>query len=87
MDSFELIWKGLAERDLRKLDAQHIARVIQAVEPLTANPFPLGCRKLRGSDQDYRIRVGDYRVIYQVNSETRKVTVFRVRHRSTAYRE
>ena len=87
MDSFELIWKELAERDLRKLDPQHIARVIEAVEPLAANPFPPGCRKLRGSDQDYRIRVGDYRVIYQVSSAARKVTVFRVRHRSVAYRE
>jgi mRNA interferase RelE/StbE len=51
-----------AEKDLRKLDAKLQNRVLRAVEPLEHNPRPDGCRKLQGSDDAYRIRVGDYLV-------------------------
>ncbi|MCK4402197.1 MAG: type II toxin-antitoxin system RelE/ParE family toxin, partial [Dehalococcoidia bacterium] len=45
------------------------------------------CRKLRGSERDYRIRVGDYRVIYQVDVKTKGVTIYHVRHRGEACRK
>ncbi len=85
MGSYEVLWKSSAERDLRKLDPQHIPRIIKAVEALADNPFPLQHRKLRGSERNYRIRVGDYRVVYQVDTRTKTVVIYHVRHRREAY--
>ena len=87
MGSYEIRWKRSAERDLRNIDPQQIPRIIQAIEFLADNPFPSQCRKLRGSERDYRIRVGDYRVVYQVDTKRKLVTIYHVRHRREAYRE
>jgi mRNA interferase RelE/StbE len=87
MDSYEIRWKKSVERDLRSIDPQQVPRIINAVESLVDNPFPPQHRKLRGSERDYRIRVGNYRVIYQVDTETKIVIIYHVRHRREAYRK
>ena len=86
MDSYEIRWKNSAEKDLRNIDPQQIPRIVTAVESLVDNPFPRQHRKLQGAEWDYRIRVGDYRVIYQVDTETKVVIIYHVRHRREAYR-
>jgi len=60
-------------------------RIIEVVDSLANNPFPPQHRKLRGGKASYRIRVGDYRVIYQVDLEKKFVTIYHVRHRREAY--
>jgi mRNA interferase RelE/StbE len=75
-----------AERDLRRLSAQMHDRVIAALQGLARQPRPAGCRKLTGSKRDWRIRVGDYRVVYEIADEIRVVRVNRVRHRREVYR-
>ncbi|MBA2123438.1 hypothetical protein B9J78_00595 [bacterium Unc6] len=87
MAFYEIQWKRSAERDLRNIDPQQTPRIIKAVESLTDDPFPLQHRKLRGSERDYRIRVGDYRVICQVDTKTKIVIIYHVRHRREAYRK
>jgi mRNA interferase RelE/StbE len=87
MDSFEIVWKNSAHRELGNLDRQLIPRIVHAVGLLAENPCPPQSRKLRGSDRDFRIRIGDYRVIYQIDAPNRLVTICHVRHRSIAYRE
>ena len=59
---------------------------IQAVDSLVDDPFRRGCRKLRGVERGYRIRVGEYRVVYQVDVKAEVVIVYHVRHRGKAYR-
>ena len=86
MVSHEVLWKGSAERDLKNIDPQQVPRIIKAVESLIDDPFPPQHRKLRASASDYRIRVGDYRVIYKVDTKAKVVTIHYVRHRSQAYR-
>ena len=61
--------------------------MIEAVGHLAHEPSPHGSQKLAGSERTYRIRVGDYRVIYEVYTESRIVEMQRVRHRRDAYRE
>ena len=61
-------------------------RVIAAIKILATNPRPPGCRKLAGSKLDWRIRVGDYRVVYEIADQIRVVRVHRVRHRREVYR-
>jgi mRNA interferase RelE/StbE len=86
MASYEVLWKHSAERDLRNIDPQQIPRLVQAVAALEDNPFPPQHRRLRGSEREYRLRVGDYRVIYEVDTTRGIVTVYHVRHRREAYR-
>ena len=75
-----------AEKDLGRLSAAIHDRVIAAIQRLARNPRPPGCRKLVGADNDWRIRVGDYRVIYEIADALRVVRVNRVRHRREVYR-
>ena len=74
------------EEGLRSLPKEEVTRVVAAVEQLAGDPFPNGSQKLSGSEHTFRIRVGDYRVIYEVLAEVRVVEVQRVRHRKDAYR-
>jgi len=86
MTSYRIEWKRSAEKELRKLPREVIARIIEAVSGLGVNPVPLGCRKLAGSEHNYRIRVGDYRVVYSLFQDRLIVEVVRVGHRREVYR-
>ncbi len=59
--------------------------IIAALDALAVEPRPLGVKKLVGSKSTYRIRVGDYRIIYEINDGTLTVTVVRAAHRKDAY--
>ena len=75
-----------AERDLRDLPTDVAKRVVARIASLAENPCPNGVKKLAGMDDLYRIRVGDYRIIYEIRDAAILITVVRVRHRGTAYR-
>jgi mRNA interferase RelE/StbE len=66
MDSYQVEFARRAEKDLRRIDMRYISRIIEAAENLAFDPKPLGVKKLAGSDRTYRIRVGDYRIIYEI---------------------
>ncbi|GMT50118.1 MAG: hypothetical protein IEMM0008_1657 [bacterium] len=85
MASYKIVWKSSSERDLRKIPKQYISRVMKKVESLQDNPFPIDSRKLQGSVFRHRVKVEDYRVIYEVNAVENILTIFRVRHRKDAY--
>jgi mRNA interferase RelE/StbE len=74
-----------ARRELEELDAPIIQRILPRVEALAKEPRPRGCRKLRGESNLWRIRIGQYRVVYAVYDERQVVDIIAVRHRSTAY--
>jgi mRNA interferase RelE/StbE len=73
-------------KDLRKLLSSAVDRIVEAVEHLAQNPFPHGVEKLSGSEHAYRIRLGDYRIVYEVVTELKLVEIQRVRHRKDVYR-
>jgi mRNA interferase RelE/StbE len=75
-----------AAKDLRRIDREWIPRIVAAIETLEADPRPAGSKKLVGSDRTYRLRIGDYRVIYDIHNDTLIVLVVRIRHRRDAYR-
>ena len=87
MEPFSIQWRNSTKKDIRSLPRHEVARVIEAVSQLANDPLPHGSQKLSGSERTYRIRIGDYRVVYEVFSESRIVEVQRVRHRKDAYRE
>ncbi len=75
-----------ARKELDTLDRHLLDRIFRRIERLADEPRPSGCRKIRGAKTLWRIRVGDHRIIYQVNDIDRLVDVIAVRHRKDAYR-
>lgn len=86
MDSFRIEFAREATKDLRRIDRVWIPKIITAIEDLAENPRPVGCKKLVGSEHTFRIRVGDYRVIYDIQDNILMVLVVRIRHRRDVYR-
>jgi mRNA interferase RelE/StbE len=86
MASYKIVWKRSAAKELKKLPKQIIRRVLEAVEALSSEPQPVGSRKIVGTINQYRLRVGDYRVIYALEDEILCVEIVRVRHRKDVYK-
>ena len=74
-----------AERDLDRLDRAVLNRVAREVDALSVEPRPMGCRKLVNQVNLWRVRVGDWRILYEIDDAARAVNVVAVRHRSKAY--
>ena len=83
---FEVLLERSAEKDLGRLPNLMHDRIIRAISAPAKNPRPAGCRKLTGSENDWRIRVSDYRVIYEIIDAERIIRVNRIRHRREVYR-
>jgi mRNA interferase RelE/StbE len=77
--------KPSARKELEKLPAEFIERVFPRLEALGDEPRPAGCKKLKGGQQEWRIRVGDYRVVYTIDDAKLRVSVTRIRNRSDVY--
>ena len=75
-----------AEKDLRKIDKSLLPRIAMEMKKLEANPFPIGVKKLIGSNCTYRIRVGEYRIVYSVFEEIQEIEIQRIAHRKDVYR-
>ncbi len=86
MASYRIEWRSSTKKDLRKIGAQDRLRILAAVEALMSDPFPPGCTKLSGSEQSYRIRTGNYRILYDVHSGHLIIEVIKVGHRKDVYR-
>ena len=86
MSAYRILLERAAEKSLARLAPALHNRIIKAIQALSTNPRPSGSRKLSGSENDWRIRVGDYRVIYEIADEIRVVRVNRIRHRRDVYR-
>jgi mRNA interferase RelE/StbE len=82
----EVYLEHAAEKDLKKLPGEIFQRIIIHIKNLAETPRPSGCRKITGTKNDWRIRVGDYRIIYEVDDHVRVVKVMRIRDRREAYR-
>jgi len=76
-----------AKRELRRLPRHILQSALESIRALAGDPYPAGSSKLTGHESLYRIRVGDWRIVYEVDSTTRTVTVLRVASRGEAYRD
>jgi mRNA interferase RelE/StbE len=78
--------KEHATKELAKLQPDIGRKILHSVESLSSNPRPRQSIKLRESASSYRLRVGDYRVLYQVDDAEKTVMIFKVGHRREVYR-
>ena len=82
---YEIFFERRAEREYGRLSGDILRRVSDAIDSLAVEPRPHGATKLAGRS-DYRIRVGDWRIVYEVDDSRRRIVVVRVAHRSDVYR-
>jgi mRNA interferase RelE/StbE len=83
--NYSLEIKHSAQRELDALDDAVFLRIDRKILTLADNPRPAGCKKLRGYKDQWRIRVGDWRVVYLIDDEAKLITIMRVAHRREVY--
>jgi mRNA interferase RelE/StbE len=82
--AYRLIFEPRAFRELRRLPPQAAARIVRVIDLLAEEPRPHGARKLVGQEA-YRVRAGDYRVIYDIDDPGRAVFIVTIGHRREVY--
>ncbi|HKS05480.1 MAG TPA: type II toxin-antitoxin system RelE/ParE family toxin [Gemmatimonadaceae bacterium] len=85
MASYSVLIKASAAKELERIPDKPRAQIVRRIQALSDDPRPMGCEKLSG-DELYRIRQGDYRVVYAIADAELTVLVVRVRHRRDVYR-
>jgi len=85
--SFEILYKPSIEKDLVALPRPTVARVLAAISRLADEPFPRQAVKLNAAERLYRLRVGNYRVVYKVDQAGKRIVIEYVRHRREVYRK
>ena len=85
MAKYELEVRPSVWKDVGGVPKSHLNKILKKIEALPDNPRPPGCLKLSGQEY-YRIRQGDYRIIYEIHDDRLVVTIVRVRNRRDAYR-
>jgi mRNA interferase RelE/StbE len=85
MSDFSIRFARSARKELEALPNSVVQRIFEKIEALAKNPRPAGCKKLKGSTDLWRIRIGAYRVIYSILDKLIRVEIIAIRHRSDAY--
>ena len=87
MASYRIEWKSSAAKELKKLDRDTLQKILRVVESLATEPRPDSVKKLAGAEHTYRIRSGDYRIVYSIHDKMLLVEVIRIGHRSNVYND
>jgi mRNA interferase RelE/StbE len=86
MAEYAVTFARSARNELEALDAPLVTRIVARIEALAVQPRPPGVRKLRGAENQWRLRVGGYRVVYEIDDRRRTIDIVRIRHRREVYR-
>ena len=85
MESYEIAFKKSVAKDLKKLPKKDVSKVLELIRTLSRNPRPAQVKKLSGEER-YRMRKGDYRILYTIEDAKLVITVVKVGHRREVYR-
>ena len=85
MASYDLKWTSSAKRDIGKLPQPVIAKLAKLIDGLKENPYPPGARKMAAMQDAWRIRAGDYRIIYRILGNILTIEVIRIGHCGDVY--
>ena len=86
MPTFKITFARSARKELQNLPVDIAERLLKKIESLAFNARPTGCKKIRGSTSLWRLKVGNYRVVYKVDDHIRIIDVLIIRHRRDVYR-
>ena len=85
MGNYNIAFKPTAEKELNLIPIKFAKQIINKIHLLKHNPRPMSVKKLK-NDTSYRIRIGMYRVIYEIDDKNKTVKVYKIRHRKDVYR-
>ena len=85
MEKYKLTFKKSVSKDLHRIPKKDVPKILRCIESLADNPRAEGCIKLSGQE-NYRIRQGSYRIVYEIRDEVLIVNVIKVAHRSSVYK-
>lgn len=85
MESYRLSFKRSVTKDFRSIPQEDVRRILARIDALALEPRPQGCQKLTGQER-YRVRVGRYRIVYEIRDDLLLVIVVAVAHRKGVYR-
>ena len=85
MESYSLRFKRSVAKDLRAFPKAHVAAILRRIGEIARDPRGPGCEKLSGMER-YRVRQGDYRILYEIEDRGLTVLIVKVAHRKEAYR-
>jgi mRNA interferase RelE/StbE len=85
MSDYAVSFTRSARKELEALPSDIVDRIFPKIESLAKNPRPSGCKKLKGSNDLWRIRIGVYRVVYSILEKEIRIEIIAVRHRREAY--
>jgi len=83
--NYKIIVKPSAQKDLDKLPDKELKRIASRLEQLRINPRPIGVQKL-SDEEGYRLRSGNYRILFIINDKIKNIFIFRIKHRKEAYK-
>jgi mRNA interferase RelE/StbE len=84
--SYRVTLTATAVKERKRIDPVIRKRIDQALIGLQSEPRPSGVKKLSGRHQDWRVRVGDYRILYEIDDDQQQITIWRIAHRRDVYR-
>ncbi len=85
MEKFNLSFKKSAEKELRRVPNPPLKAILKRVEALMLSPRPHDAAMLKGGERNWRIRQGDYRIIYEVRDEAKEIVIIKIGHRRDVY--
>lgn len=85
-EPYSITIKRSAEKELKALPSGDLKRIVVRIRGLARYPRPSGCEKFSGESERYRIRQGDYRIVYGIDDEAHRVEVVKIGHRREVYR-
>ena len=85
MASYKLSFKRSTEKELRKISPPELRRVVKAIQALAHDPRPPDVRMLKGPDRYWRVRQGNYRIVYEIDDPTKQIVIIKVGHRRDVY--
>jgi mRNA interferase RelE/StbE len=86
MKTYQVVLSKTAEKELSKMSVKVVGKIILVLLELSSNPRPVGCKKLKGFDNLWRVRIGDYRAIYSIDDVISLIDIREIGHRKEIYK-
>ena len=87
MKHYSIEIRPAAKRELKRVDEKHLIRIAHAIDSLANDPRPKGCLKMKGKEGFYRIRVGEYRIVYDIQETLLVILILHAGTRQSIYKE
>ena len=86
MKTYQVVLSKTAEKELSKMSVKVVGKIIPVLLELSSNPRPVGCKKIKGFDNLWRVQIGEYRAIYSIDDVISLIDIREIGHRKEIYK-